>query len=45
MLAVMFSGRYDLVRDEDRYIFIDRDGSHFGLEDFFSFLNIKIFLF
>jgi len=30
MLAVMFSGRYDLVRDEDGHIFIDRDGSHFG---------------
>jgi len=26
----MFSGRYDLVRDEDGHIFIDRDGSHFG---------------
>jgi len=37
MLAVMFSGRYDLVRDEDRHIFIDRDGSHFGLGDFFQF--------
>jgi len=30
MLAVMFSGRYDLVRDEDGHIFIDRDGSYFG---------------
>ncbi|CAF0984988.1 unnamed protein product [Rotaria sp. Silwood1] len=30
MLAVMFSGRYDLVRDEDGHIFIDRDGSNFG---------------
>ena len=30
MLAVMFSGRYDLVRDEDGHIFIDRDGRHFG---------------
>ncbi len=30
MLAVMFSGRYDLVKDEVGHIFIDRDGSHFG---------------
>ena len=30
MLAVMFSGRYDLVRDEKGHIFIDRDGRHFG---------------
>jgi hypothetical protein len=30
MLAVMFSGRYDLVQDEDGHIFIDRDGHHFG---------------
>jgi hypothetical protein len=30
MLAVMFSGRYDLVKDEDGHIFIDRDGTHFG---------------
>jgi hypothetical protein len=30
MLAVMFSGRYDLVKDKDGHIFIDRDGTHFG---------------
>lgn len=30
MLAVMFSGRYDLVRDKDGKIFIDRDGTNFG---------------
>lgn len=30
MLAVMFSGRYDLVKDEDGHIFIDRDGTFFG---------------
>lgn len=30
MIAVMFSGRYDLVKDEHGHYFIDRDGTHFG---------------
>ncbi|CAF1465456.1 unnamed protein product [Rotaria magnacalcarata] len=30
MLAVMFSGRYNLVRDKTERIFIDRDGRSFG---------------
>ncbi|CAF1196217.1 unnamed protein product [Rotaria sordida] len=30
MLAVMFSGRYNLVRDKTGRIFIDRDGRFFG---------------
>ncbi|CAF0826295.1 unnamed protein product [Didymodactylos carnosus] len=30
MLAVMFSGRYQLVRNEEGHIFIDRDGKYFG---------------
>ncbi|CAF1154491.1 unnamed protein product [Adineta steineri] len=30
LLAVMFSGRYDLIKDEHGNIFIDRDGTHFG---------------
>jgi hypothetical protein len=30
MLAVMFSGRYELVRDKTGYVFIDRDGRYFG---------------
>jgi len=30
MLAVMFSGRYDLVKDKDGFVFIDRDGTFFG---------------
>lgn len=29
MLAVMFSGRYNLTKDEDGCLFIDRDGTHF----------------
>ena len=30
MLAVMFSGRYELIRDDNGHFFIDRDGTHFG---------------
>jgi len=30
ILAVMFSGRYNLVRDKIGHIFIDRDGRYFG---------------
>ncbi|CAF1208875.1 unnamed protein product [Adineta ricciae] len=30
MLAAMFSGRYDLTKDKDGNIFIDRDGTYFG---------------
>lgn len=29
MLAVMFSGRHEIVRDENGRYFIDRDGKHF----------------
>lgn len=37
MLAVMFSGRYNLVRDKTGYIFIDRDGRYFG--DILSYIR------
>ena len=30
LLAAMFSGGYDLVRDKDGYIFLDHDGRYFG---------------
>lgn len=29
MLAAMFSGRYPVPKDQDGYVFIDRDGTHF----------------
>lgn len=29
MLAAMFSGRHKVPQDEDGYVFIDRDGTHF----------------
>jgi hypothetical protein len=29
MLAVMFSGRHDIVKDENGHYFIDRDGKYF----------------
>lgn len=29
MLAAMFSGRHEVPQDEDGYVFIDRDGTHF----------------
>ena len=29
MLAVMFSGRHNVITDEDGRYFIDRDGTHF----------------
>jgi hypothetical protein len=29
MLGAMFSGRHEMLLDEDGYIFIDRDGTHF----------------
>jgi len=29
MLASMFSGRYNVKKDEDDCVFIDRDGTHF----------------
>lgn len=29
MLAAMFSGRHELIREEDGCVFIDRDGTHF----------------
>ena len=31
MLAVMFSGRHEVPRDDDGYVFIDRDGTHFRI--------------
>src|SRR5690348_10868697 len=30
MLAAMFSGRYELTRDQKGHVFIDRDGTYFG---------------
>lgn len=32
MLAAMFSGRHELLKEEDGCVFIDRDGTHFRLE-------------
>lgn len=29
MLAAMFSGRHELLKEEDGCVFIDRDGTHF----------------
>ena len=31
MLAAMFSGRHEVDTDEEGYVFIDRDGTHFGI--------------
>ena len=31
MLAVMFSGRHEVPQDDDGYVFIDRDGTHFRI--------------
>jgi hypothetical protein len=41
MLAVMFSGRHEIVRDENGRYFIDRDGKHFRLGIHFLFIYEK----
>lgn len=38
---MMFSGRYELARDKNGYVFIDRDGRYFGYRN----LNIEVLLY
>ena len=41
MLGIMFSGRHKIIKQEDGSVFIDRDGTHFGIILNFLRGNIK----